>query len=231
MATSRADAHAPVARIRRVELRDLPGLTDLLARSFHGSPAGSAGAGYSRSHPPLPWYYPLLKLSIQADLHQRIRQSSGQSGSNRYAPPEDYICWVAVTPSAPEEILGTIELSLRSGGAWQSQSQPSCSGLPGFWLHHSSRSPYISNLAVCSSCRRQGVARQLLETCRQTATQWGQTEIFLHVLENNEPARQLYASAGYQLQRPDPSWETWLFQQSQRLLLRRPLMSSESDFG
>ncbi len=204
-----ADIH-----VRPVVPQDLPDLTELLAQSFHPPEGRSCGAWFGQS----PWYYPLLKFSIQEDLRLRLRQAA----TNHTPPhtPPDYACWVATANSGANDeiILGTVELSLRS--------QHTESLLPGFLLHTTHRAPYLSNLAVHPHCRRQGVARQLLEICRQTATQWGQTEIFLHVLENNQAARQLYTSAGYRLQRPDPSWETWLFQQSPRLLLRRVLNPS-----
>ncbi len=196
--TSGSDQATPQARIkiRRAELGDLRELSELLALSFHATEGRS------------PWFYPLLKFSIQEDLRLRFKH-----------PPAEYVCWVAVTASVPEAILGTIELSIRP------QNSCAWSGIPGILLNHQSRAPYISNLAVLEHCRRQGVASQLLESCKQTALQWGHKEIFLHVLESNQAARKLYANAGYYLQRPDPSWESWLFQQSQRLLLRRPLIS------
>ena len=192
--TARRNSVRKSVRIRQAQPSDLKPLTELLAQSFH-APGGQA-----------PWYYPLLKMSIQEDLRQRLRSIS-----------DEYVCLVAVTQSVPEAIVGTVEINVRPqyGYAWL--------GLPGLLISQVVRSPYLSNLAVAESSRRQGVGLQLLDACQQTAQQWGHREIYLHVLEDNRAAQNLYQQAGYRFQRPDPSWETWIFQQSQRLLLKQTL--------
>lgn len=150
----------------------------------------------------LAWLYPILRLGVYEDLRSRLRSSS-----------PNYKCLVACRKSMistieKEEIIGTVEISLRS--SW-------------FFGHHTA---YISNLAVSPTSRRQGVAEKLLCKCEQIATEWGFEEIFLHVLEDNEPARQLYLKNGYELQRIDSSLGNWLFGSPRRLLLNKELSNS-----
>lgn len=156
-------------------------------------------------HPPtgiLRWAYPMLRLGIYEDLRNRLRSSVPH-----------YACLVAVaTVSTPtgdrEELAGTVELALRSTSSWQPRA-----------AHY----PYISNLAVSKSCRRQGVAQQLLLTCERMSLEWGFKDLYLHVLENNHQARQLYLKSGYEQRQVESSVSTWLLGRPKRLFLCKPL--------
>ncbi|MBE9169310.1 GNAT family N-acetyltransferase [Pleurocapsales cyanobacterium LEGE 06147] len=147
----------------------------------------------------LSWVYPLLRLSIYEDLRSRLRSH-----------PPLYCCLVASLVSAESEptIVGTVELTMRfSSFSWIPEAQY----------------PYISNLAVKNTYRRQGIGRKLLLRCEQLAREWGYREIRLHVLENNHSAKQLYFSNGYQLYQQDSSWSEFFLNGAQRLLLRKKL--------
>jgi len=186
--------------IRVAALNDLTQLPDILAMSF-----------YSREGF-VEWIYPVLRLGIYEDLKNRLRSKV-----------EHYICLVADLVSREEGtqkvrshrrdqcITGTIEMALRSRFPWQ---------IP------SSDYPYLSNLAVHPEYRRQGVAQLLHSNCEDTAKEWGFSEIYLHVLENNHPARQLYYQAGYRLQQVDWNWTCWVFGQPRRLFLRKQIVLS-----
>ena len=148
------------------------------------------------------WAYPMLRLGIYEDLRNRLRSNSPH-----------YACLVAVAGGASlhdsgELLLGTVELALRS---------------PPYFSKSTSEYPYISNLAVRKSCRRQGVARQLLLACERTSLEWGFPDLYLHVLENNHEARQLYLKAGYQLRLVEPSCGAWFFGRPKRLFLHKHL--------
>ncbi|HBB30586.1 MAG TPA: GNAT family N-acetyltransferase [Cyanobacteria bacterium UBA8803] len=176
--------------IRTAQDRDLTTLAEILTDSFHPH------QGIWR------WAYPILRLGIYEDLRNRLRVNSPH-----------YACLVAVTDGsgvggANEQLVGTVELTLRSTHSWQP---------------HSLQYPYISNLAVRTSCRRQGVARQLLLACETKSLEWGFPEIYLHVLENNHQARQLYLKTGYRLHQVDPSCSAWLLRRPKRLFLHKPL--------
>ena len=151
------------------------------------------------------WIYPLLRLGIYEDLRNRL-----QSNSPRY------VCLVASQPATLRSdewdyLMGTVEMSLRSHSAWSFIPSP--------------QHPYVSNLAVKSDCRRQGVAKQLLLTCERVALGWGFEDIYLHVLENNHKARRLYFKLGYRLHQVDSSWSSLLLGQPRRLLLHKRLRS------
>ncbi|MFM9266144.1 GNAT family N-acetyltransferase [Tychonema sp. BBK16] len=179
--------------VRIADANDLTQLADILASSFHSRD------GF------IDWIYPVLRLGIYEDLKNRLRSKT-----------KHYICLVSELVSReenslakqPESIAGTVEVALRSRLAWQ---------LP------SSDYPYLSNLAVHPEYRRQGVAQQLLSSCEQSAREWGFSEIYLHVLENNHAARQLYYQAGYRLEQVEWDWSCWLLGQPRRLFLRKKL--------
>lgn len=164
-------------------------------------------------HPPtgmMRWAQPILRLGIYEDLRNRLRSNS-----------EHYFCLVAAVSqvstltNADEEIAGTVEISLRSPPSWKPQT---------------SQYVYISNLAVSQSCRRQGVAKQLLLACDRTAQEWGFKQISLHVLEDNHQARQLYLKTGYQLCEVEPSYGAWkLLRRPKRLLLQKNLATTTTN--
>jgi ribosomal protein S18 acetylase RimI-like enzyme len=148
------------------------------------------------------WVYPVLRLGIYEDLRQRFQTA-----------PFNYVCLAAFVGDAQpdrELLVGTVEISSRrSGLLWASPGHPQL---------------YLSNLAVRESCRRQGVARSLLQASEQTALAWGFQELYLHVMENNVKARRLYQQAGYQLHRTETTLLSLLGGQPRRLLLQKPLV-------
>lgn len=176
--------------IRRATAEDVSALAEILADSFHPQ------TGFMR------WAYPMLRLGIYEDLRYRLRSGVPH-----------YLCLVAVATVSTatgycEELIGTVEVTLRSTSSWPSQS---------------SEYPYISNLAVRKSCRRQGAARQLLFACERASLEWGFCDLYLHVLESNHQARQLYLKAGYQLHQAESSYGSWLLGRPKRLLLKKHL--------
>ena len=82
---------------------------------------------------------------------------------------------------------------------------------------------YVSNLAIDQGHRRQGIATALLEECDQLARQWGFSETYLHVLENNQGARRLYRTVGYETEAVLGNWFTQTLGRSRRLLMRKTL--------
>lgn len=156
-------------------------------------------------HPPqgwLGWMSPFLKLGICEDLRSRLRSNTPY-----------YACLVASIPAAPlaekEEIAGTVEIALRSPSPW-SANHVQCL--------------YISNLAVKTAYRRQGIAQKLLLKCDQIALEWGFQDLSLHVLENNFQARQLYLKSGYQLSKTETSLWKGILKRPRRLLLSKQIL-------
>ena len=56
----------------------------------------------------------------------------------------------------------------------------------------------VANIAVHPGCRGQGVGASLIDDVLREARQRQTTAVFLEVRESNDPARQLYASRGFQ---------------------------------
>jgi ribosomal protein S18 acetylase RimI-like enzyme len=183
--------------IRGAVSGDLMQLAEILALSFHSR----EGIGS--------FIYPVLRLGIYEDLKNRLRSAS-----------EHYICLAAeLVPTRPsnqshlvggECLAGTVEMALRSHHPWSMSN---------------SEYPYLSNLAVHPDCRRLGVAQKLLNNCEHIALEWGFSDIYLHVLENNQPARKLYNQAGYRLHQVDWNWTCLFLGQPRRLFLRKHLIS------
>lgn len=180
--------------IRAALPKDIKPLAQVLTESFHSSQGIMA------------WVSPVLKLGIYEDLRTRLSHRS-----------PSYLCLVATMINQSnnyENIVGTVELSLRSKFSW-------------FGQFPEQNYPYISNLAVKPNYRRQGIAHKLLLCCEQTALNWGFERIALHVLENNYQAQQLYFKNGYQLQDLESSLGSWLFNQPSRLFLNKYISNSE----
>jgi ribosomal protein S18 acetylase RimI-like enzyme len=155
----------------------------------------------------LGWAYPLFRAGILDDLRGRL---------HRKLP--HYACLVAVeqhsSDDAPtEHVVGTLEMNLHR---------------PAFWNVTGDRYLYISNLAVRSSCRRRGIALQLLQACDRIAAEWGFSELYLHTLENNTAARLLYEKAGYRVSKSEWNPLTWAIGQPQQLFLQKRLPSPQS---
>lgn len=160
----------------------------------------------SSFYDPMGWaglVYPLVKLGIQADLQGRIQASR-----------INYICLAALLPPSstglPTEptIAGTVELSQRHSWPWQTLEAPY---------------GYVANLAVGHGFRRQGIGRDLLAVCETLAQSWQMKHLYLHVMEDNRQARQLYGQAGFSLFEAEPSWAPWPGYQPRRLLMRKAL--------
>jgi len=147
------------------------------------------------------WLNPLFRLGIYEDLRTRMQSISPH-----------YICLVAIAsnplnlPVSDRPIIGTVEMGSKSPSVGQNLA---------------SRCLYLSNLAVSPPYRRQGVAAQLLHRCEEIALEWGFNELFLHVLENNQAAKQLYFHHGYRLQYIEPYWMSWFFWRPRRMLLHK----------
>lgn len=150
--------------------------------------------------PFMPWLNPLIRAGIHEDLRSRLRSTTPH-----------YACLVATDarPQPNEEFLvGTVEIGLRTGNPWQPQT---------------SQYVYLSNLAVRQAMRRQGIAQQLLLSCERRVKDWGYRSIYLHVLETNEQAKQLYFKLGYEVEEIQPSLGSFLFGQPRRIFLRKEL--------
>ncbi len=184
-------------QIRAAQLEDVNAIAEILADSFH-TKDGLLG-----------WAYPLLRLGIAEDVRNRL---------NNKAP--HHRCLVALDGTAKVETAG----NLCSGGeilAGTLEIAVRPSTIP--WGNSHLRYPYLSNLAVRPKSRRQGIAAQLLLSCEQAVLEWGFHDIYLHVLENNHQARQLYFKLGYQLHRVDNSWGNRILGRPQQILLSKHL--------
>jgi ribosomal protein S18 acetylase RimI-like enzyme len=204
-------AHGSPTLLSQAELSHLLNVAGLITDAF-----------YAHDHW-LGWLSPLIRLGIHQDLRQRLLHQLDNSAYPHYA------CLIATqscSQPSPNQlqpyqqhhhskltILGTIEISLRS--------------IPELGLGEFA-CPYLSNLAIRDSHRRQGIAQQLLQRSEETIRNWGFREIYLHVLENNRAALQLYRSQGYHIRHSDNHWGNLLLGQPRQLLMYKPLGTKAS---
>jgi ribosomal protein S18 acetylase RimI-like enzyme len=148
---------------------------------------------------PWTWMQPLLQLGTYDDLKTRLQ-----------APKKYSVCLVAIHPleQGHERVTGTIEMSLESQCTWNPWGAS--------YL-------YLSNLAVQTRYRRQGIAQKLLQRCEHIAQTWAFQDLYLHVSQGNQQARQLYEQAGYKLIRTDWHIGHLLFRQPLHLFLHKKL--------
>ncbi len=152
----------------------------------------------------LRWFSPLVRLGITEDVRQRLKAPLTPS----------YVFFVATASlnqgemGDREVLVGNIEVEFRP-------RYPLVSTSPSF--------AYLSNLAVHPDYRRRGIATKLLSASADMVALRGYSEIYLHVLDENASARQLYSKMGYQFQGGTPAWYCWLFRRPRRLLLRKRL--------
>jgi ribosomal protein S18 acetylase RimI-like enzyme len=145
------------------------------------------------------WTRPLFKLGMYEDLRGRLRSDSPH-----------YRCLIVcqntgIESVRQEMIVGTAEIGLKASSLLATPI------------------PYISNLAVLPDYRRCGIARKILIKCEQIALEWGFDELSLHVLDHNIPARELYFSSGYRLQKVEGWLSRWFFNRPQRLFLHKKM--------
>lgn len=59
------------------------------------------------------------------------------------------------------------------------------------------RRGYLSNVCVAPEVRKQGVGAALLQRAQEVAHLWGVTDMYVHVLANNQAALMLYTKGGF----------------------------------
>lgn len=69
---------------------------------------------------------------------------------------------------------------------------------------------YLSNVAVCPSVRRRGIARRLMAEAEATAAEWGFRAVSLHCDPANAAAWQLYRRLGYRRVALEAPWAPYL---------------------
>ena len=149
------------------------------------------------------WAFPLIRLGIYEDLRHRLA-----------SPAPHQVCLVAIDiTNAANNLVGTVELGVRFSDAWTQVNRSF---------------PYLSNLAIHPKYRRQGAASQLLATCEKVAMSWGFQDLYLHVLEDNHQARQLYVKQGYRVHNVESHWNTFLLGRSRQIFLHKHIPSDST---
>ena len=181
--------------VRHAQLDDVSSISELLTLSF------TDFNGFTF------WTYPLYKLGISTELRSRFKEQLAKEKSDR-----DSYCLVAVQISnvdkqISQEIVGTVELSVRTRSSW----------------HNHSQYAYIANLAVNENNRRQGIASKLLAKCEQIAQERNLSEISLHVLASNEIGQKLYEKNGYDVKQIETDLYSLFVTSKRRVMMGKEL--------
>lgn len=83
---------------------------------------------------------------------------------------------------------------------------------------------YLSNMAVDSKLRRQGLARLMLQTAEALAASRGFKSIYLHARLSDAPAQQLYLTSGYQVVDKDMALVAKVRGITPRVLMQKSLL-------
>lgn len=141
-------------------------------------------------------FYP--PLGLQRWLHPIHKLGIREDLRLKLAARDPHYCCLAAAVGC--EVVATAEISLRA-------------------MAHG-KYPYLANLAVLPPWRRRGIARQLLLSAEGVVQGWGYHQLYLHVVEDNLAARQLYAQLRYTpIQRTSQLWH-WLGIPPQLLLCK-----------
>jgi ribosomal protein S18 acetylase RimI-like enzyme len=210
--------------IRPAHSRDVGHVADILTESFyrnydHGHDHGDDLSGEHRDNHRadrrdrkvnfwqrsfIDWVYPLLRYGIILDLGTRFDEKTAF-----------YTCIVATHKTNQSQAIASLEICMRYV---PTKSHPE------FWLvRETQQYPYIFNLAVHPQWRRRGVAKQLLIAAEKIVKQWGFSRLYMHVLEDNQPARGLYDRLGYRLHSHEGNVSYWLLGRPRRFLLQKKL--------
>ena len=187
--------------VRHANSRDVGHVSDVLAESFYRGADRQVNFLTRRF---TDWIYPLLHWGIVLDLSSRFDEKT-----------PCYACLVATHSTNQSQAIASLEICMRHVPV-KSQHK--------FWLGHKTQQyPYIFNLAVHPQWRRRGVAKQLLLAAEQTVKQWGFSRLYIHVLEDNQPASNLYDRIGYRLHSQEGNMSFCLLGRSRKFLLQKKL--------
>ncbi len=185
--------------IRQASSRDVGHVSDILTESFYRNTVHQDNF-LKRCFTDL--VSPILRYGIMLDL-------SGRFGDKTPC----YACLVATHPANKFQAIASLEICMRYVPIKPHRE---------FWLGREMQQyPYVFNLAVHPQWRRRGVAQQLLLAAEQTVKQWGFSRLYMHVLEDNHPARHLYNRIGYRLHSQEGIVNYWLMGRPKKLLLQK----------
>jgi len=185
--------------IRHANSRDVSHLSEILTESFYRSsdrPVNFLQRCFTD------WVFPILRYGIMLDLNSRFDDQTPM-----------YACLVATHPTNKSQAIASLEICMRYVPSKTNRD---------FWLGRDTQQyPYIFNLAVHPQWRRRGVAKQLLHASEQIVKQWGFSRLYMHVLEDNQPALRLYDGVGYKLHSQEGTLNNWPLGRPRRFLLQK----------
>eukprot|EP00850_Spirogloea_muscicola_P022792 SM000312S11985 [mRNA] locus=s312:89693:91025:+ [translate_table: standard] len=78
---------------------------------------------------------------------------------------------------------------------------------------------YLSNVCVAKSARQRGVGVALIHEAKALASSWGASDMYVHVVADNLPARILYERCGFDIEKEESASTARLLLRPRRLLL------------
>eukprot|EP00850_Spirogloea_muscicola_P015914 SM000126S26290 [mRNA] locus=s126:62031:63543:+ [translate_table: standard] len=90
---------------------------------------------------------------------------------------------------------------------------------------------YLSNVCVAKSARRRGVGVALIHEAKALASSWGASDMYVHVVADNLPARLLYERCGFAIEEEESASTARLLMRPRRLLLHTEIDSRQSSIA
>ncbi|KAF6156398.1 hypothetical protein GIB67_031519 [Kingdonia uniflora] len=78
---------------------------------------------------------------------------------------------------------------------------------------------YLSNVCVAKELLRNGVGYSLIARSKIVAQEWGITDLYVHVADDNDPAKELYLKSGFIYENDEPAWQARFLDRPRRILL------------
>jgi ribosomal protein S18 acetylase RimI-like enzyme len=211
-----------------LELKDLNLATDLTSECFY-KPRIVLDTNNMNRHEINIWskvlelYQTYDKFDFRMNNYWGFRTRSGQ----RLRAPSlnlshDSFILVATTESEPREVVGLVEICLEmpNGKLAPPVKFPFFNSPPLTELE-----PYLCNLCVNVKYRRRKLGQILCKISESLVKRhWKKNSMYLHVEEENLPAKKLYLNMGYSITDYDmPFWEAKLLGLDKLLYFRRSL--------
>ena len=159
-----------------------------------------------------------LKRSGAVDDWERALRSRCNSASS-----DNVLLTAMAEDAADAELLGCVECGLLPPPPERRDPEAPPPPSNGENRQQKPDVPYLANIVVAPSARRQGVGERLVVETEKLAQSWGFGELCIKVDRSNFNARRLYDRLGYEFAYLQTSKPDWNNKQTQFLFLRKHL--------
>ncbi|CAK9279398.1 unnamed protein product [Sphagnum jensenii] len=84
---------------------------------------------------------------------------------------------------------------------------------------------YLSNVCVAPQVHKRGIGAALLQRAQEVAQLWGVTDLYVHVVANNQAAMMLYTKGGFLYEKEETVSHARMLSRPRRLLLHKRIQT------